>query len=428
MMRGHPTSAYLGNRALDMQAPTGSRDPSSIAATIRDFYERHPYPGYVEGLDGYRDTAADVPGKRADHHLLWPRLRFREDHTVLVAGCGTMQAVKRAMRWPQARITGIDISEASLAQAREIKARYGLDNLQLHRLPAERVGELGSTFDEIVCTGVLHHLPDPDAGLAALRGVLARAGAMHLMVYAPHGRAGVYLIQDYCRRLGIGSTPGEIRDLAATLRLLPDNHPLWPLLQNSPDFRYDAGLADALLHPQDRAYSVPQLLAFVRENGLRFGRWLRQAPYLPHCGTPARSPHFEQLAALDPAGQFAAMELFRGDMTRHTAIVYRDDAPAGLDPINFGEDGWLDYRPIRRPGAICVQEMPPPGAAGVLINRQHTDRDIYLPVDAAGRDIHAAIDGEATVRDLLARHAPAAGSRFFERLWDHDQIVFDAVG
>lgn len=404
------------------------QDPSpSIAATVRDFYERHPYPGYVEGLDGFRKTADDMPAKRAEHHLQWPARRFREDHAVLVAGCGTMQAVKRAMRWPRARITGIDISEASLEQARAIKAQYRLDNLELRHLPVERAGELDAEFDEIVCTGVLHHLPDPDTGLAALRGVLARDGAMQLMLYAPYGRAGIYLIQDYCRRLGIGSTPDDLRELAAALRLLPNHHPLWPLLQSSPDFRYDAGLADALLHPRDRPYSVPQMLAFVRDGGLRFGRWLRQAPYLPHCGAPAGSPHFARLAALDPADQYAAMELFRGDMVRHTAIVYRDDAPADLGVIDFGGAAWLDYRPLRLPGTVCVQEQLPPGTAGVLINRRHADRDLYLPVDAAGRQVHAAIDGATRVRDLLSRHAPGDGGRFFEQLWRYDQIVFDAT-
>ena len=413
---------------MHSQATIAGDVPESLAATIRAFYERHPYPGYVEGLDSYRATAAEAPGKRAEHHLLWPARAFRENHAVLVAGCGTMQAVKRAMRWPQARITGIDISGASLDQARAIKAQYRLDNLELRQLPVEHAGELGMEFDEIVCTGVLHHLPDPDAGLAALRGVLARDGAMQLMLYAPYGRAGVYMLQDYCRRLGIGSTPGDIRDLAAMLRLLPNDHPLWPLLQASPDFRYDAGLADALLHPRDRAYSVPQMLAFIDANGLRFGRRLGQGPDLPRCGAPATSPHAARLAALDPAGQYAAMELFRGDMVRHSAIVHRDDAPAPVRPVDFSDDAWLDWRPIRLPATVCVEEKLPAGVAGVLVNRRHSDRDIYLPVDRATRQAYLAIDGAASVRGLLQRDAAAGGRGFFAQLWRYDQVVFDATG
>lgn len=135
---------------------------------------------------------------------------------------------------------------------------------------------------------MLHHLPAPDAGLRALQAVLEPGGALHLMVYAPYGRAGVYLLQDYCRRLVIGHSRQEIRDLAVTLTALPRAHPLARLLAESPDFQSPDGLADALLNPQDRAYSVPQLFDLIEGCGLRFGRWVRQAPYLPGCGLSGR--------------------------------------------------------------------------------------------------------------------------------------------
>jgi SAM-dependent methyltransferase len=161
-------------------------------------------------------------------------------------------------------VVGIDVSATSIEKTEFLKHKYGLGNLELHRLPVERAAELGRSFEHVVCTGVLHHLPDPDTGLRALHDVLDPGGAMHLMVYAPYGRAGVYLLQDYCRRLGIGTTAMEIKALAASLHGLPPNHPLMPLLLSGPDFKHEAGLADALLHPQDRAYSVPQLFDFLR--------------------------------------------------------------------------------------------------------------------------------------------------------------------
>ncbi len=76
---------------------------------------------------------------------------------------------------------------------------------KLRQLPLESVAELDRTFDKIVCTGVLHHLSDPEAGLRSLRSVLKADGAMHLMVYAAYGRTGVAMMQEYCRRLGIES-------------------------------------------------------------------------------------------------------------------------------------------------------------------------------------------------------------------------------
>ncbi len=128
--------------------------------------------------------------------------------------------------------------------------------------------------------------------------MLATDGALHLMVYAPYGRAGVYMLQEYCRRLGIGHTDQEIQDLAVTLTALPRTHPLARLLGESPDFQRKDALADALLNPQDRAYTVPQLFAFIAGCGLTFGRWVRQAPYLAQCGALAQTPHAARLAAL----------------------------------------------------------------------------------------------------------------------------------
>jgi 2-polyprenyl-3-methyl-5-hydroxy-6-metoxy-1,4-benzoquinol methylase len=32
----------------------------------------------------------------------------------------------------------------------------------------ERAAELGQRFEHVVCTGVLHHLPDPDVGAVAV--------------------------------------------------------------------------------------------------------------------------------------------------------------------------------------------------------------------------------------------------------------------
>jgi 2-polyprenyl-3-methyl-5-hydroxy-6-metoxy-1,4-benzoquinol methylase len=112
------------------------------------------------------------------------------------------QAARYALREPDARITAIDVSDTSLRHTRDLQRKYNLENLELRQLPIERVREIGRSFDLVVCTGVLHHLPDPDHGLRALRDVLRPSGAMRLMVYARYGRAGIYMLQEYCRLIG----------------------------------------------------------------------------------------------------------------------------------------------------------------------------------------------------------------------------------
>ena len=407
-----------------------------MVEVVRAFYEDHPYPPPVDDLEKYR-AWQDPQKRRAEYHLLWPSKPFREDHTILVAGCGTSQAAKHAMRWPGARVTGIDFSETSVRATADLKRRYALDNLEVHRLPIERARELDKTrFDQVVCTGVLHHLPDPDAGLAALRDVLAPGGTMSIMVYAPYGRTGIYIIQDFCKRLGIGATDGEIRDLIGALISLPPGHPLQHLLREAPDFRNAAALADALLHPCDRAYSVPQLFDFLRRGGLGFDRWTRQAAYSPRCGVMAQLPQSSRLQQMPIEDQYAAVELFRGTMLRHSVIAHRNDDASGGERISFAGDAWQRYVPIRMPDTVRVQERLPPGAAAVLISQSHTYHDIYLPIDATELRILDAIDGRRSVIDIMEQTLPASQPAprnamvraFFERLWWHDQVVFDVSG
>src|SRR5262249_19518070 len=151
------------------------------------------------------------------------------DLEILVAGCGTWQAAKYAICHPDARVVGIDVSTTSLDHTEQLKRQYNLTNLETRQLAIEHAGTLDGRFDLIVCTGVLHHLADPDTGLNVLRSALKPDGALYLMVYAPYGRTGVYMLQEYCRRLGIGTSPHEIGELMAALRALPENHPLAPV-------------------------------------------------------------------------------------------------------------------------------------------------------------------------------------------------------
>jgi SAM-dependent methyltransferase len=387
----------------------------------------------VDDLDAYRRLWNDPHRRRADFHLYWPDLPYREDFSILVAGCGTSQAAKYALRWPSAQVFGIDFSSTSVKHTLRLKRTYKLTNLEVFQLPIQQVGELNLAFDQVICTGVLHHLADPAASLQALSRVLTPAGAMQLMVYAPYGRAGIYMLQEFCRKLGIQATPGGIRLLSQLLGVLPSTHPLASLFKISPDFANEAELADALLNPHDQAYTVACLFDLLDEAGLKFARWVRQAAYLPQCSRLASTqlaPHFTQLAERD---RYSAMELFRGSMLRHNVILNRKDTSSSGRQVDFREPGWKNYVPIRIANVICVQERLPEGAAAVLINPAHTYPDLFMPIDALEKTWYDAIDGERPIGRLVDASQSVQGDPvdperlrdFFERLWWYDQVVFD---
>jgi SAM-dependent methyltransferase len=429
-MQGAPLLAPLFGYSHSMtDRDPGRSNIAAVAEQVRAFYERMPYPAPFTSLDEHRDLYKNPDRRRAHYHLMWPTEALRGDLDILVAGCGTSQAARYALREPDARVTAIDISDTSLRCTRELQQKYGLENLELHQVSIEAVGELGRTFDQVICTGVLHHLPDPDAGLRALRDVLRPQGAMHLMVYALYGRTGVYMMQDYCRLLGITATDADLRALGDVLQKLPPTHPIAGILRGAIDVNHPDALADALLHPNDRAYTVPQLYAWLERCGMCFDRWVEQAPYLARCGMVAKTPHAERLARLPAPLQYAAVELLRGTMFRHNLIAYRDDRSGAAQPIDFVGEGWRAFVPIAVPWTVCVRERVPPGSVAVLINRAHSFTDLVLTVDAFENRLLGAIDGKRTLAEILS----VAGDRddkralgFFQRLWQYDQVVFDA--
>jgi SAM-dependent methyltransferase len=390
---------------------------TSPSDEIAVFYDAHPYPPPVDSVEGSL-RGWDDHARRVEHFLHWPTLAYREERSILVAGCGTSQAARWAARHPKATVVGIDVSPTSLEATRRLVDRHELNNLELKELPVENVGSMGIEFDQIVCTGVLHHLVDPPAGLEALRDVLAPEGALQLMVYARHGRFGIDLLREYSRRLGLGAITEDIDDLHHVLREVPLGHPISHLLRETPDFRDPDAVADALLNPREQSYSVPELFDLLDQGGMRFARWVRQAPYRPQCGVMTGLPHAEQIAAMDEVDHYTVMELFRGTMTRHNLIAYRDDSPLPT----LEREAWHIYVPMIPPTVVVVENGVPPGMAAAVINRAHVDVDLVSFLTADELAVFSAIDGKTHFGDFTG-----ATSSLIERLWLNDLVMIDAA-
>jgi len=137
-----------------------------------------------------------------------------------------MQAAVLAFNNPECKFTGIEFSQTSIAHEERLRERHNLQNLTLQKMDLRDVSKLGRSFDLIVSSGVLHHLPDPGEGLRALASVLEpRHGVMALMVYGRMARTGVYALQDAFRRIGVQQAAEGIKFVRATIERLPPRHP-----------------------------------------------------------------------------------------------------------------------------------------------------------------------------------------------------------
>ena len=121
----------------------------------------------------------DIQGSHA--RTLYPYMlqeitRARGDR-VMDLGCGTGALTAQVLEQdPRRQVTGLDLSEQMLAQAR---ARLG-DRVKLIQGDSECLPFPDGSFDVVYCCDSFHHYPDPAAVLAEVGRVLVPGGVFLL--------------------------------------------------------------------------------------------------------------------------------------------------------------------------------------------------------------------------------------------------------
>ncbi|MDE2007229.1 MAG: class I SAM-dependent methyltransferase, partial [Rhodospirillales bacterium] len=346
----------------------------------------------------------------------------------LIAGGGTgdctiMLAQQMARANRPGRVTWLDRSAAAERIARERAAARGLTNVAWERrslldLPGSGLGP----FDYVDCCGVLHHLPDPAAGLRALVSVLAPGGGIGLMVYAPHGRTGIYMVQDALRLLAPPeeAPPARLDVARRVLRHLPETN--W--FRRNGYFQDhitggDAGMYDLLLNPRDRAYTVPALAALLATAGLEPTAWIEPLRYDPRpmLPDPRLRARIDTLAPLDRA---ALAEALAGNMYMHVLYCRRIGEPAPRpDPLA------PDAVPIAR-------EMPGPELAraiqGGVLTMTMDGLRMPVPLPPLAPAILTLIDGTrpvGAIAEVMAANGTPAPA--FARAWTETFAALEAA-
>lgn len=325
------------------------------SAAVQAQYESYPYPAR-DPADEQKRLITGSPSHLLEisHYLHGGRLDLAKPFHALVAGGGTGDAtIMLAQQLADAgardaRVTYLDLSTASRSIAEARAAARGLTNIRFVTGVIEDVGRLcPGPYNYIDCCGVLHHLADPEAGLRSLVAQLTEAGGMGLMVYGALGRRGVYDVQEAMKVLADGRDDGARLDMVQRLLDgLPQSH--W--LRRNP-FVGDhfqggaAGLYDLLLHPRDRAYTIPQLLAFIEAGGARAVALIAPGQYDPR--HYLRDPDLqERAAALSEGERWALAERLSGALTKH--IVYVVSASRSDQPVARLTENWREMVPVFR--------------------------------------------------------------------------------
>lgn len=330
--------------------------PKDYASDVRGHYEELPYPyrdPAKEGTQYYGGEGFSLP---ALNHINWAGKRnLRKDTRILIAGDGTGDAAiqfAEACLGGNSEIVAVDLSSKSIEISKARLARRGLTNVTHHHMSLLDVAGSGlGQFDIIECCGVLHHLPDPDAGLRKLAEVLKDDGIMTIMVYAQYGRHAVYMMQEMMRRL---TTPEMDRQQRIALaRSFLDEVPQtnWLTVKNEsfiPDIMFPdgSGIYDLFLHSIDRAYTVPQLYEWTAQAGLHlldfYSDFEDGSHYHPERYTNSALLK-AQLAEKTVAERHALAELMHGSMVKHH--FYATKGPRM--PAQLGDDMVIAYGPLQ---------------------------------------------------------------------------------
>lgn len=392
----------------------------STSERVAAQYERHIYPPPLDDLSGKaaRDKTERADPKYFSAHL-WPEGRPRNNLRILSAGCGTSQAAHVAYNNPECSIIGIDLSEASLAHQKYLAERHGLKNLRLERRDILDVGSLAERFDLIICTGVLHHMEHPEDGLRVLASVLSPRGALYAMVYAYAKRAGVYLLQDFFRRLKVGQDDAGIAFVRQILRDLPAHHYARWFLPASGEQLADAELVDIFLHVQDRAYSVQEVLDLVATAGLAFQGWNDNGLYTRDANINPSSDLWSRLDATPEQDEWSAIDSLLLHNMRHSFVARHpsDDPPWR---ISFAGKNWLRYRPVAHPSLTSL-------------NGGNFQRGQFqFSLTPQEQRLLQAADGRASISTIVAGSGepPALAERrelaraFYRRMWRQGHLFY----
>jgi len=392
-----------------------------LADVVSGQYSKWVYPEPIRDLPAWLVGSWQWFDPSHAHRMFWPDRAPKPDLDILVAGCGTNQAAVFAYTNPRSRVVAIDVSQPSLDHHRFLKDTYGMQNLELHRLPIEEAGSLGRDFDLIVSTGVLHHLADPVAGAKALAALLRRDGVMALMLYARYGRIGVEMLQAVFRDLGLKQNEASVLMVKEAITTLAPDHPVRSYLTLAPDLAFDAGLVDTFLHGRDRSYTVADCLDLVAAAGLVFQEWFLKSVYYPP-PTPGNAFH-AAVAALPEDRQWHVMEKINARNGCHFFTACRADRPPETYRIDFASPPAVGYVPAFR--YRC-------GLEGGDIFRH----DWRLRLDPVQLALVQHVDGRRTIGEIVAAAADSGvlpprsrpdledlGRAVFRSLWQRDFLA-----
>ncbi len=263
-----------GNRTLATNMDNTSPD---LLEKIRQQFDFGPYPRIPVDKSPKGDASLlCTHNLTIPYYLRYQKVVDTQGKVILDAGCGSgYKSLILAEANPGAKIVGVDLSEASVKLAKERLRYHQFENVEFHALRIEDLSTLGMEFDYINCDEVLYLLPDPVAGLTALRSVLKPEGIIRTNLHSSLQRSQFYRAQTLLKCMGLmDSNPEEMEMnlLIEFMQSLKDSVDLKIRTWNPAFETQDSTeifLANFFLQG-DKGSTIPEMFSYLNEAGLEF--------------------------------------------------------------------------------------------------------------------------------------------------------------
>jgi SAM-dependent methyltransferase len=166
-----------------MFAPNGWTGREDVTDTIKEFYERTPFPNY----DDFDDASALLA--KAERSVFGRMLNDQIPFNVRVleVGCGTGQ-LANYLGIAHRSVFGADMCLNSLRLAESFRARNGLRRVGFYQMNLFRPVFRDESFHVVLCNGVLHHTSDPHSGFRSIARLVKPGGYILIGLYNTYGR------------------------------------------------------------------------------------------------------------------------------------------------------------------------------------------------------------------------------------------------
>lgn len=225
-----------------------------VSRNIKSHYEENPYPKWNKVQQPPSITLTAYLNSNL------PELNLEKVETdlinILVAGCGTGRLTcELAHQFPNASITAVDMSTASLAYAKRKSQEMGLKNIDFFSGDILNLPDLNKEFQLIDCCGVLHHMKNPMLGWKSLNKCLAKEGVLRIDLYSSTARREITKHKLMIHQLNLQPNRSNIINYRQSILEREKNSSLLSFQ----DFWNYSEFRDLVFHQQEHQYNWLQI-------------------------------------------------------------------------------------------------------------------------------------------------------------------------